>query len=253
MAGADVLSVYVPRFLLVLLRSSVFFAFLPILGSSSLPGRFRIGLAIAIAALLTPVVDFHAAGNDVAVIVLREVVLGMALGLSVRFVFYGIEIAGQMMSDSMGMSIATVFNPEIGQTTEISHFLAIMATLLFLSTDAHHDLIAIFVRSYDVLPAGASDVGALVREAISLVSRIFVIAVKMAAPVVIGMVTLNVMLGFLVKATPQINIFFISFPLFIGIGFLILLIAIPVYIAAFGGSFGEIRSEMTRVIGLAGR
>lgn len=253
MAGADVLSVYFPRFLLVLLRSSVFFAFLPILGSASLPGRFRIGLAIAIAALLTPVVGFRAAEDDVAILVLREVVLGMALGLAVRFVFYGIEIAGQMMSDTMGMSIATVFNPEIGQTTEISQLLAIVTTLLFLSTDAHHDLIAIFVRSYDVLPAGGSDVSALVREAISLVSRIFVIAVKMAAPVVIGMVTLNILLGFLVKATPQINIFFISFPLFIGVGFLILLLALPVYLAAIGGSFGEIRAEMTRVIGLSGR
>jgi len=253
MPGADILAIYFPRFLMVLLRSSVFFAFLPILGSSSLPGRFRIGLAVAIAALLTPVVDFRAGENDVAILVLREVVLGMVLGLSVRFVFYGIEMAGQMMSDTMGMSIATVFNPEMGQTTEISQLLAIMTTLLFLATDAHHDLIAIFVRSYDLLPAGGSDIGALVREGISLVGRIFIIGLKLGAPVVIGMVTLNLMLGFLVKATPQINIFFISFPLFIGVGFVILLLALPVYLAAIGGSFGDIRTEMSRIIEMAGR
>jgi flagellar biosynthetic protein FliR len=253
MPGADILSLYFPRFLLVLLRSSVFFAFLPILGSNSLPGRFRIGLAIAIAALLTPVVAFKAAEDAVAVLVVREVLFGMVLGLAVRFVFFAIEIAGQMMSDAMGLSIATVFNPEMGQTAGVSQLLTIMATLLFLATDAHHDLIALFVRSYDLLPAGGSDIPSLVGEAVSLVGRIFVLAVKLGTPVVVGMVTLNILLGFMVKATPQINIFFISFPLFIGIGFLILLMALPAYLAAFGGSFGEIRAEMARVIGMAGR
>ncbi len=253
MPGADILSGYMPRFLLILLRSSVFLAFLPILGSKSLPGRFRIGLAVAIAALLTPVVDFRAGENETAVLVLREVVLGMVLGLAVRFVFFGVEIAGQMISDSMGLSIATVFNPEIGQSTEIARLLTILATLLFLVTDAHHDLIALFVRSYDLVPAGSADVPALAGAGIALVGKTFLLAIKLGAPVVVGVVTLNLLLGFVYKATPQINIFFISFPLYISVGFLVLLLALPAYVAAIGGSFGEIRSEMARVIGMARR
>jgi flagellar biosynthetic protein FliR len=253
MPGVDILSGYLPRFLLILLRSSVFLAFLPILGAKTLPGRFRIGLAVAIAALLTPVVDFRAGENDTAILVLREVVLGMVLGLAVRFVFFGVEIAGQMISDSMGLSIATVFNPEIGQSTEIARLLGILATLLFLVTDAHHDLIALFVRSYDLVPAGSADLKVLVGEGISLVGKIFLLAIKLGAPVVVGVVTLNLLLGFIYKATPQMNIFFISFPLYISVGFLILLLALPAYVAAIGGSFGEIRTEMARVIGLAGR
>jgi len=231
----------------------VFLACLPILGSKSLPGHFRIGLAVAIALVLTPVVDFRAGEKELPVLVFREIVLGITLGLAVRFVFYGVEIAGQMMSDSMGLSIATLFNPEIGQSTEVARLLGIVATLLFLATDAHHDLIALFVRSYDLVPAGAADARSLAAEGIALVGRIFVIAVKLGAPVVVGMVTLNVLLGFVTKATPQINIFFISFPLYISVGFLILLLALPAYIAAIGGSFGEIRSEMARVVGMARR
>src|SRR5660397_25736 len=105
---------YMVRFLLVLLRSSLFFSFLPILGSKTLPTLFRIGLAVAFALLLTPFVNFRAGENDVVMLVFREIVLGMTLGLAVRFVFFGVEIAGQTISDSMGLSIATVFNPEMG-------------------------------------------------------------------------------------------------------------------------------------------
>ncbi|MBP2675158.1 MAG: flagellar biosynthetic protein FliR [Deltaproteobacteria bacterium] len=253
MPGADILSGYFPRFLLILLRSSVFLAFLPILGSKTLPATFRIGLAVAIAALLTPVVDLRPGENDAAILVLREVVLGMVLGLAVRFVFFGIEIAGQMISDSMGLSIATVFNPEMGQSTEIARLLAILATLLFLVTDVHHDLIALFVRSYDLVPVGTGDVRALVGEGIALTGKVFVLAIKLGAPVVVGMVTLNLLLGFVTKATPQINIFFISFPLYILLGFLILMLALPAYVAAMGGSFGEMRSEMERVLSMARR
>jgi flagellar biosynthetic protein FliR len=251
MPGADVISGYLPKFLLILLRLSVFFAILPILGNKTLPARYRIGQVVAIAALLTPVVDLRPGENDVVILVVREVVLGMVLGLAVRVVFFGVEVAGQMISDSMGLSIATVFNPEMGQSTDIARFLAIVATLLFLVTDAHHDLIALFVRSYDLVPVGTGDVRALVGGGIELTGKIFRIAIKLGAPVVVGMVTLNILLGFLTKATPQINIFFISFPLYIFLGFLILLLALPAYVVAIGGSFGGMREEMERVMTMA--
>jgi flagellar biosynthetic protein FliR len=141
----------------------------------------------------------------------------------------------------------------MGQSTDISRFMTVFATLLFLATDTHHALIAVFVRSYDLVPAGSADVNALVREGVALTGRIFVIALKLSAPVVVGIVTTNLLLAFVYKATPQINIFFISLPLYIGIGFLLLFLAVPAYVVAIGGSFGEIRTEMGRVIGMARR
>jgi len=253
MQTADISSGYIVRFLLVLLRSSLFFSFLPILGSKTLPTHFRIGMAVAFALFLTPLVNFRAGENDIPILVFREIVLGITLGLAVRFVFFGIEIAGQMISDAMGLSMAATFNPEMGHSTDVSKLVSVFAMLLFLATDAHHDLIAMFVRSYDLVPAGSADVNALVREGVALVGRIFVIALKLGAPVVVGIITTNLLLGFVYKATPQINIFFISLPLYIGIGFLIFFLAIPAYVVAIGGSFGEIRTEMGRVIGMARR
>ncbi|PJB32586.1 MAG: hypothetical protein CO109_03775, partial [Deltaproteobacteria bacterium CG_4_9_14_3_um_filter_65_9] len=79
MPGADISSGYMVRFLLVLLRSSLFFSFLPILGSKSLPTLFRIGLAVAFALFLTPLVNFRSGENDIALLVFREIVLGITL------------------------------------------------------------------------------------------------------------------------------------------------------------------------------
>jgi len=253
MVPADIISGNIPKFLMILLRTSVFLAFLPILGGSSLPGRFRIGMAVGFAALLTPIVEMRAGSEDVAILVFREVIFGMVLGLAVRFIFLGIEMGGQKIGEAMGLSIATVFNPELGQVSGISQFLAILSTLLFLAMDCHHDMIALFVRSYEIVPFGTTDPGAIVTEGIALVGRIFVMTIKVAAPIVVGTVTLNILLGFIVKATPQINIFFIGLPLYICLGFLIILLTLPAYVVFIGGSFSEIRVEMARIIGIAGR
>ncbi|MCL2102573.1 MAG: flagellar biosynthetic protein FliR [Syntrophorhabdaceae bacterium] len=253
MIPADIISGNITKFLMIFLRTSVFLALMPIIGSNSLPGRFRIGIAVAFAALLTPVVNMQAGSDGVVILILREIVFGMVLGLSVRFIFLGIEMGGQKISDSMGMSIATVYNPEFGQISGVSQFLTVLSTLLFLAMNCHHDLIVIFVRSYDLVPFGTSDPGALVLEGMALMGKMFVVTVKVAAPIVIGTVTLNILLGFIVKATPQINIFFIGLPLYICLGFMILLLALPAYIVLIGGSFTEMRVEMMRVIGIAGR
>ncbi|MCL1925771.1 MAG: flagellar biosynthetic protein FliR [Syntrophorhabdaceae bacterium] len=254
MVPADIISGNITKFLMILLRTSVFLSVMPIIGSASLPGRFRVGIAIAFAALLTPIVDIHAGNQDVAILIFREIIFGMSLGLTFRFIFLGIEMGGQKISESMGLSIATVFNPEFGQISGISQFLAILSTLLFFAMDCHYDVIALFVRSYDLVPFGTnSDPGFLVKQGIALMGKMFVITLKVAAPIVVGMVTMNILLGFIVKATPQVNIFFIGLPLYICLGFTILLLGIPAYVVLIGGSFSEIRVEMARIIGIAGR
>jgi len=253
MVPEDIITGNITKFLMIFLRMSVFLSFTPVIGGASLPGRFRIGLAVALALLLTPVVELKAGSDGVAVMILREIVFGVVLGLAVRFVFVGIEMGGQAISYSMGMSLATIYDPEFGQLTDISQFLSIVATLIFLATDCHHELIALFARSFEWAPFGASDPAVMAREGIALVGKIFIVGAKVGAPIIVGTITLNILLGFIVKATPQINIFFIGFPLYISLGFFILLLALPAYVVLIGGSFSEMRLEVERIIGMAGR
>lgn len=249
--NVDIFAKYIPNFLFILLRASILVSLLPFFGSKSFPAQFKIGFAIAIALVLTPIVEFKIKEGDIPLLVIREVIFAITLGLAVRFVFMAVDMAGQIISNAMGLSIATVFNPELGQTTEIARLKGIIAMLLFLAMDAHHDLIYVFVRSYELLPAGGVDIKDLMAEGISLGSRVFVIAIKIGAPVMVGMLIASFLLGFIYKAAPQVNIFFVSFPVYIFLGFLLMLLCIPVFVYVLGGHFSEIKNEMARIIAIA--
>ena len=244
-------SPYLHKFLLVLLRSSIFLAMLPFFGSKNFPLQFKIGLAVALALVLTPVVQFEITNIAVPLLVIREMALGIILGATVRVIFFAVDTAGQLISHAMGLSVATIFNPEMGQSTEVARLYGIIAMLIMLAIDAHHELIAVLVQSYEWLPVGQVDVRDLVLKAVSAGSKLFIIALKISAPVMVGMLIVHILLGFLYKAAPQINIFFISFPIYIALGFLIIIMSVPVFVHVFPLQFQEARDEMFRVLALA--
>ncbi len=238
----------IPNFLLILLRAGIVLNMLPFLGSTNFPPQFRIGIAVAVSLVLTPVVEFQVARQDIPAVVVREVMFAILFGLAARFVFYAVDMAGQVMSNATGLSMATIINPEIGQSTEVSQLFSIIATLLFFAVDAHHDLIAIFVKSYEWVPAGTLSASGVLASGISLTGRIFVIALKISAPVVIIMLVTNILLGFISKAAPQINIFFVGYPLYLFLGFLTMIISLPVFAYVMGGYFKGIPDEIGRVM-----
>lgn len=244
----DLLSNYIPTFLFVLLRAGIVLSLLPFFGSKNFPARFKIGLAAAFALVLTPVVEIPVARDQIAVIVMREALFGLLFGLAVRFVFFGIEMAGQVMSNAAGLSIATAFNPEMGQSTEVARLLGIIATLLFFALDVHHDVIALFVMSYEWLPSPSFDAGAVAAAMVSFATAIFIMAIKLSAPVAIIMLITNLLLGFVYKAAPQMNVFFVGFPIYIGLGLFMMLLSLPVFIHVMSGYFGGVKDELGRVI-----
>ncbi len=244
-------SQYIPNFLFILLRSSILISLLPVIGGKQIPAQFKLGLAVMISILLTPVVQFEIAENNIPLLVVKELLIGIALGLTVRFIFMAVHMAGQFMSYTMGMSIAQVFNPEMGQSTSIAEVYGIIAMLFFLILDAHHDMIYVFVKSFEMLPAGKINILAIVPVVLSMVSGLFVLALKICAPVTIGLMISHLLTGFLYKAAPQMNIFFIAMPLNIFLGFLLIIISIPVFEYLLGVKFSDLRSEMVRIVTLA--
>ena len=244
-------SKYIPAFLFILLRMTIFINLFPIIGARQLPVQFRIGLAVFIALLLTPVVKFEIAENNIPMMVVREIFIGLALGLTVRFVFLGVNMAGTFISYIMGMSIATAFNPEIGQSTQISEAYGIMAMLFFLVMDIHHDLIFVIVKSFELLPAGQLNIKPLILQVLSLCNTLFVLGLKIAAPVMVGILVTYLLSGFLYKVAPQMNIFFVIMPLNIFLGFLLIILSIPVFEYVLNLEFSDMRKEMMRLIMMA--
>jgi len=247
----DILKQYIPNFLFILLRAGIMVSMLPFLSTSNFPARVKIGIAVAIALILAPVVEFKVEKPEIPIVVIREIIFGMALGFAARLVFFAVDIAGQLMSIATGLSMASVLNPEIGQSTEISMVYGIIAMFVFLTMDAHHDLIVIFVKSYEWLPAGRLDVQSLVMPIISMGSKMFIIALKVSAPVVVLMLIAHLMLGFIYKAAPQINIFFVAYPIYIVLGFSVMILSVPIFIYTVGDYFNGIKDDMLRAIAAA--
>jgi flagellar biosynthetic protein FliR len=245
------LSPYITNFLIILIRSSIFVSLLPIIGGKEMPGQFRLGLAVFIAIMLTPVVKVEIQEDIIPLLVLKEILIAFALGFTVRFVFMAINLAGHTISQAMGLSVASVFNPEIGQETLMSEIFGVMAMLYFLVMDAHHEIIYIFVKSYELLPSGQFNIMPVIPEVMSLGNKLFVLALKIGAPVVVGLLISNILTGFLYKVAPQMNIFFIALPLNIILGLLLIILSIPVFEYVFSINVIDLKNEMARVIAMA--
>ncbi len=244
-------SQYITNFLFILLRSGIFVSLLPVIGGKQLPAQFRIGLAVLIALLLTPVVKFEISENNIPLLILKEIFIGIALGLTVRFVFLAVNMAGLFISYVMGMSIARVFDPEMGQSTHIAEAYGIMTMLFFLVMDAHHDLIYVFVKSFELLPGGQLNIMPIIPEVLSIGSKLFVLALKISSPVIVGLLISNLLTGLLSKAAPQMNIFFIALPLNIFLGFVLMVLSIPVFEYVMDINFSNMRDEIARLVMMA--
>lgn len=245
----NVISSYIPTFIFILLRTAIVIMLLPFFGSRNFPAQMKVGLSVAIAIILTPLIEIKITHNGmIPLIVSREIILGIAFGFTARFVFFAIEMAGQMISNAMGISIAQSFNPEIGQSTEMSQLFGFIAMLLFLSIDAHHDLIYTFIKSYELLSIGYISINGLLNSVISIIKVMFVIALKLSAPVVMTMLVSHILLGFVYKAAPQINIFFVAYPVYIFVGLVVLLIGMPMILLITRNYLGSVTEEITKVL-----
>ena len=247
----DLFAKYIPNFLLIFLRAGIVVSLFPFLGSKNVPARFRIGFTLAIAFVLMPVVEFNVSRSEIPALVLREAILGIALALTARFVFFAVDMAGQIMSTAMGLSAATIFNPELGQSTEVAQLYGIIAMLVFLAMDIHHDLIYIFVKSYEWIPASHIDIKNIAVYMSSSVARMFILAFKISAPVIIAMVITNLLLGFLSKAAPQMNVFFVGYPVYLFVGFIVMLFGVPVFVYVISSYLNMIKDDMLKVISAA--
>lgn len=230
-------------FTVVLLRTSIFFSLFPIFGSKNFPAMFRIGFSLAFSLLLTSFVNVGEINITITTFVMTEIIWGIVLALMARFIFFAVDMAGQIMSNSMGLSIATIYNPEVGQSTEIARFYGILAIFIFLTTDAHHQLIYLLVKSYET-PMSIKNFGVLSENLIEISKSMFILALKIAAPVMVSMIVSNLIAGFLHKAVPQLNVFFVLFPVFAFIGFSIMILGIPVFIRTFLKSINTIEKNL---------
>ncbi|MBI2354709.1 MAG: flagellar biosynthetic protein FliR [Deltaproteobacteria bacterium] len=244
-------------FALVLSRVAGIFAALPVFGGRSLPLRIKM-LAIAMITLVSfPALSITPPPmpTDVfslGVLLLREAAVGLTLAFITQIIFAAVEFSGQIIGMQMGFTISQIIDPTHGNQTQIMSVLqTLLATLLFLSMNIHHLFIRTIVDSFSIIPIGGMHLsGEIITFLVKRTMDIFVIGVRLAAPVMVSLLLASVALGIMARAFPQMNIFMISLPLNIGIGFIVLGMTLLVFFHVLEVSFGQVKGQIDTLFGL---
>ncbi len=234
------LLLHTPTFLFTVIRTGSILAVAPIFGAINVPARVKMGFVLVLTMLLTPLMaDVPMPQNMLSLVlaIASEVVVGAAIGLVIKFIFTGIEFAGQFASFEMGLSMASVYDPvSASQVTVIGRLLSILTVLIFLSFDGHLMMIVALRKSFELIPPyGFTFSGPFADSLIRFSADIFIIGAKLATPVIAILTFVNIGNGLLAKVVPQLNIFVVGFALMILVGFFMLSLMLPYFITAVTG------------------
>jgi flagellar biosynthetic protein FliR len=205
----------------------------PLLGNSAVPASVKISLGVLLAMIVAPAVPALPAADPMSLagllILVQEMLIGLAMGFSIRIIFAAVEMAGEISSLTMGLGFATFFDPTTqGRSSAISQFLALVATMAFLAVNAHLVLLSALVESFSTLPVSAVPVyGGGFKQLADWGGRIFSTGVQLSLPIVAALLITNVALGILTRAAPQLNLFGIGFPITLGVGLLVIAMTLP--------------------------
>ena len=226
-------------FLFVLVRVAAILFVVPFLESRSVPVLVKVGLAFSVTWLLLPRLDITAPSISGAPIALAlgigsEIAVGLIIGLMVRLLFAGVQLAGQVAGFQMGFAIANVVDPASSlQIPMLSQFLNLFAFMIFLTLNIHYYFIKALVDSFETLPLlGAHFDGKLYTLIMGVTAHAFVIAVQIGAPVMVALMLTSVALGLVARTVPQMQIFIVAMPIKILLGLLFLGFSLP-YITSF--------------------
>lgn len=228
---SDQLNLWLASFFLPFVRILSLVGTAPIFGEASVPRRVKVTLALLLALLITPtlapmprVALMSAPGLWILV---QQVLIGAAMGFSMRMVFAAVQATGEYVGLQMGLSFASFFDPTSGGSTQVlARLLNVMAMLVFLATDAHLELIRILAQSFQSLPIADAPMARSSWLLLVLAgANVFADGLMLALPLIAGLLSVNLAMGILNRISPQFSIFSVGFPItiLVGIGLLQLL------------------------------
>jgi len=214
------------------LRIGGFVLTAPIASEVTIPSRVKIVLTLALAFLLAPLAPLQAglsifSGAGVVAGV-QEILIGVAIGMVMQLAFDGLALAGQTVSMTMGLGFATLVDPQRGASVPVvGQLFSIMGTLSYLALNGHLVLLSALANSFQTMPIGAARVdGNFLLAVATWGARIFETGLIVALPAVIALVMVNMALGVVSRAAPQLNLFGIGFTITLLCGYFVLMVGI---------------------------
>ncbi len=204
----------------------------PIFSHSSIPNQVKLGLGIMLTLIIMPTLpplpQFEIFSFQGLLILVQQLVIGLAIGFSMRLVFSAVEMAGQLIGMSMGLGFASFYDPQTqGQSTAVNQFLVLLSMLIFLSLDGHLIIVTAVANSFITMPIAVGGGGINPMKIAMWGETIFSAGLLLALPAVTALLITNMALGILTRTAPQLNLFGVGFPVTLSIGFLVLALALP--------------------------
>jgi len=224
--------------LMIFLRVSAMFFSAPLFSNNSIPMIARLFLALVVSYITFNSVQVNSfITTDISIITLflsaiKEMIIGLIFGFTMQFIFYAVSFAGHVIGFEIGLSMASVIDPMQETTSNvIGEVLSIATFLVFILINGHHYLIQGIVYSFTFLPIGKFVVNEAVLELLLKYSAsIFIIAIKISAPAIVTLFLLNVVGAIVARAIPQMQVFFVLYPLKLGLGIFLLAAISPALI-----------------------
>jgi flagellar biosynthetic protein FliR len=223
--------------LLVFLRISSAIIVAPFLGSRGIPVTIKLFLSLVISYIIYLTLDKNLfppieANWILFVFAVKEIIAGLIMGFMLQFVFFAVNYAGTLIGFDMMLNMAEVFNPnEDVQSNIIGEMLYYGALMIFILINGHHYLIQSLNYSYKVIPVGSFTISeSLHLYLVKLTASVFVLAVKIASPILVSFFLVHIAEGIIARMIPQMQVFFVTQPLKLGLGIFLILLTLPLYI-----------------------
>ncbi|MCL2029693.1 MAG: flagellar biosynthetic protein FliR [Deltaproteobacteria bacterium] len=247
-------------FVLVFLRLSVMMVVAPVFDNQIIPAPVKAALVLMLAFVVAPKVSYSPALMPMTwfgfvFLALGELFIGLSLALMVRLVLDSAHVAGEYISFQMGMSMLNAMDPQSGgQMAVVSLMVNLIMTLIFLYANGHLLVLKAVINSFQVAPPGL--VLAFGPEYFSELMRamagLYVLALKISAPVMAVLFCCKVAFGVVAKAMPQMNILFVSMPVYIFGGLIVLMLSLPWWPLLLGRALVEADAALGRLLDLLG-
>jgi flagellar biosynthesis protein FliR len=242
---------------LILLRMSGFVFTAAILNSPSISIPLKILLSLVLTMTMfntvatnSVLVDLKAMEDSLISLAAKEAIIGISLGFATRIFFFAINMAGEMISVAMGLGQAQMFNPMMGAMGNVmEQFFVALATLLYMGLNGHHFMIEGISDSFQVISLASLNMKAIgYYEVAKYTQEFFIFGIKIAAPVMISMLVVQVGVGILSRAVPQVNVLMTAAPVTILLGFGILFISLPLMLLQINGLLEVSTAELFKFI-----
>ena len=247
----SMLPILAAAFLLTFARVGTMVMMMPGIGEMNMPARVRLTIALVLTAILMPAhqaayaVNLSAIG-PVLMMLFQEILIGAVLGLTARLSISGLQVAGSVIAQQLGLGFVTAVDPTQNQQgLLVGNFLAIVGITLIFATDMHHLVIVALNDSYFIFaPGEVPIVGDIAKHITNVVAGSFKIGIQLSAPFLVFGLLFNLGLGVLSRLMPQMQVFFIGMPLSILLGLLLLLLVIGAMMGAFTGYIENVLNDL---------